>query len=286
MAYLTAQQISALAVAMLRRQIVLPATVSRIAGEEFTGGNGDTVTLRVPQPQQARKQVTPGAQITYDVINEVPVEVTLSHLYHATKITDEQLTMEIRDFGSQVTAIQVDAVARGAEDELADVMNALPADDTVALDGSDIDDKIIDAHVALGDNSVPLEGRYMAVSPSIAGMLLGTDLLSRVDYSGDNNALRDAIIGRYRGFTFVETPALDSGKAVGYHRSGFAFTNQSPVIPRGANDSAVTTVQGVSLRQIFQYDPDHLSDASVVSTFAGASLVDADRVYVLDTGES
>jgi hypothetical protein len=38
------------------------------------------------------------------------------------------------------------------------------------------------------------------------------------------------------------------------------------------------------MRQIFQYQPDILSDASVLSTFAGANVVDADRVYKLDIG--
>jgi len=78
-----------------------------------------------------------------------------------------------------------------------------------------------------------------------------------------------------------------------YHRSGFAFANRVPVAPRGANDSATATAGGVGLRQIFQYVPDKLSDASVVSTFAGAAAVYEDgtgtngstikRFYKLDT---
>lgn len=286
MAFLTAPSIASLAVNLLTRNMVLPMTVSRIPGGEFAGDNGDTITVRVPQPGAARTQVTPGATITYDNINEVPVDVSLTHLYHATKITDEQLSLEIVNFGQQVTFIQTDAVARGAEDELAGVMNTLPADDTLLLDGSDIEAKILEAREALGENNVPASDRFLAVSPSVATMLLATDNLSFADAAGSDSALREAIIGRYRGFTVVESNALDSGVAVAYHRSGFTFANRVPVTPNGANDSATATVGGVGLRQIFQYDPNTLSDASVVSTFAGAALVDADRVYKLDTGES
>lgn len=286
MAFLTAKQISSLAVSLLTRTMVLPMTVSRIPGEEFAGDNGDTITVRVPVPGAARKQLTPGTQITYDNINEVPVDVSLTHLYHATKITDEQLSLEIVNFGTQVTAIQVDAVARGGEDELADVMNTLPADATLALDGSDIEAKVLEAREALGENNVPAGDRFLAVSPSVATMLLGLQNLSFADYAASDSALREAIIGRYRGFTVVESNALDSGVAVAYHRSGFTFANRVPVTPRGANDSAAANVGGIGLRQIFQYAPDFLSDASVVSTFAGAALVDADRVYKLDTNET
>lgn len=284
--FLTAQRISSLAVELLTRQIVLPGTVSRISGTEFAGDNGDTVTLRVQQPGTARKQLTPGAAITYDDITEVPVEVSLTHLYHATKVTDEALSMTIQNFGSQVTRIQTDAVARGAEDELADVMNGLLSDVSIATNGSNIRATFLDAREALSVNDVPTGDRWVAISPSITTMLLNLAELTQVDMSGTAQGLRDAVVGRYLGFNIVETNALDAGKAVFYHRTGFAFTMLPPAVPRGAADSAITNEKGIGLRQIFQYDPDHLTDRSVVSTFAGAGLVDADRVFVGDTGES
>jgi len=272
-AVLTAKGISALAVEMLTRKLVLPNTVARIPGNEFGGSSGDTVTVRVPQPTTARKQATRGAQITYDDVNEVPVDVKMEHLYNAKRISDQELTFDIADFGRQITLPQVEAVAAGSEAELATVMNGLTSQLTINADGSNIEAVILEAREMLGRADVPADGRFMAVSPEVATFVLSLPNLSEVDKAGDSSALREAIIGKYRGFTFVESAGLTAGAAVAYHRSGFAFANRPPVAPRGATSSATHQAHGISMRQIFQYAPDILSDASVVSTFAGAGVV-------------
>lgn len=285
MAFLTAKRISRTGVALLTRTLVLPMTVTRVPGDEFAGSNGDTVTVRVPVPQSARTQESPGNTITYDDITEVPVDVTLAHLYHATKVTDESLSLEVEQFGEQVTLVQVSAVATGGEDELAGAMNAL-ANDVTSVTASNIEDSILTARETLGNNDVPVGNRWLAVSPEIATFMLKLDKFSRVDASGDDSALRQAILGRIYGLMVVESNALTAGTAVAYHQSGFAFATRTPVAPRGAADSATATQAGIGLRQIFQYDPNVLSDASVISTFAGASLVDADRVVKLSTSST
>lgn len=281
--FITAQQVSGLAVSLLSRQLVLPNTVSRIPGGEYAGRNGDTVTVTVPQPGSARVQDTPGAEITWDDLTESSVDVSLSHLYNGVRVTDESLSLELVDFGAQVTAIQVDAVARGAEDELATAMNDLTADDSLATDGSDIEEMLLAAREALSSAHVPAGDRFLAVSPQVATYLLQVDKFTKVNEAGDDSALRDAVIGSLYGFQVVESNGLDDGTGVAYHRSGFAFASRVPVSPRGANDSATRTAGGVGLRQIFQYNPNILSDQSVVSTFAGASVVDSDRVFKFDT---
>ena len=277
MAVLTAQGISALAIELLTRSLVLPNTVSRIAGGEYSGPNGGTITVRVPQPGSARTQATRGAEITYDDVTEVPVDVSLAHLYHAKLTSDEEMSLDLENFGRQVTRVQVAAVATGAEDELAGAMNALTADEA-DLTAANVDDKILAAREFLGKNNAPQGDRFAAVSPGAATLLLGLENFERhLPSSGDASALREAVIGRYRGFTFVESNALTGGDEdqaiVFYHRSGFAMANRVPVAPRGANDSSTATAGGIGLRQVFQYVPDNLSDASVVSTFAGASAV-------------
>jgi len=288
MALVTAQGVSSLAVALLTRQLVLPMTVSRVPGGEFAGDNGDTITVRVRTPRSARTQASPGAQITYDALNETPVDVTLSHLYDATRLTDEDLSLNLVDFGSQVTQPQVASVATGAEDQLAAAMNSLPADASFAAvaDPNDTDEQILAAREALSEADVPAGDRYLACAPDIISRLLGVDKFVRADAVGDGTAIREATMGRIYGFTVVESNGLDAGTAVAYHRSGFVFANRTPVPPRGlsSTQTATATNGGVSMRQIFQYQPDILSDASVLSTFAGAAVVDSDRVYKIDIG--
>lgn len=277
MAVLTAKKISKLAVAMLTRKLVLARTVSMIPGAEFSGDNGDTVTIRVPQPSASREQSTPGADITFDDVDEVPVDVSVSHLYHAKLISDEQATLELEDFGRQVLRVQIEAVARGAENKVAAAINALTASPQLefAATASEADtvSVILGAREQLGDDDVPADDRFLAVSSSIATRLLLCDKFTDVDRSGMPQTLRDAVLGRLYGFTVVESPGLTTDTAAAYHRSGLAMANRVPVAPRGAADSATATEADFGLRTILDYIPTKLSEASIVSTFAGCAAV-------------
>lgn len=273
MAVLTAQGIANVSIALLTRQLVLPRTVTAIPGAEFAGANGDTVTVRVPQPSGARTQASAGATITYDDVDEVPVDVQLSHVYHAKLVSDQELSLQLEDFARQITRVQTSAVATRAENLLATVMNGVASDIEIAVDGSDIDAAILEARETLVRADAPQSGLWLAVSPEVATFVLAQDGMKDVSAAGSPSALRDAIIGRYRGFNVVESSGLTAGHAMAYHESGFAFANRVPVVPRGVNDSATANEGGIGMRQIFQYVPDKLSDASVVSTFAGAAAV-------------
>ena len=288
MAVLTSQGVARTAVGLLSRSIVLPNTVTRVTRDDYPAGNGATVTLRVPSPGSARTQASPGATITYDDVTETGVDVTLSHLYNAKRVTDQELTYSLVDFGAQITSVQVDAVARGAEDLLAAAMNALAAEETYSAAATDDEAEairvLLAAREALGTANVPAGDRFLAVSPGFATLLLGMKGLRDASQAGDNGALRDATIGNVLGFTVVESNALTAGTAVAYHRTSFAFANVLPATPRGATDTATASFGGVALRHIFQYQPDILSDASVVSTFAGAALVDGARVVKIVSG--
>jgi len=273
MAVLTAQGISRVSVALLTRTLVLPRTVTMIPGEEFSGSNGDTITVRVRQPRTARVQTNPGDPLVPDAADEVPVDVTLSHLYNLHNLSDQEATLQLEDFAAQVSLPQVRAVAIGAEDQVATVMNGLTDDLTIDADGADIEDVILDARRMLGRDDVPADGRWFAVSPEVANFVLSIDKFVRVDASGSDQALRNAVIGRLYGFTFVESAGLNAGEAVAYHESGFAFATRPPRTPRGANDSATTNEQGIAMRTVFQYDASTAQDQVLVSTFAGAAAV-------------
>lgn len=297
MAVLTAQGIANVAIPLLTRSLVLPRTVTMVPATGFTGPNGETVTVRVRKPRTARTQASAGAAITYDDQNEIPVDVTLGHLYDAYHVTDEDLSYTLEDFASQITAPQVASVAEGAEDTLYTAMNGLAADASFALTATsaDTDDALKTARETLSTNQVPASSRWLACAPDIISRLLDVDKFVRADALGDgqSSALRDAVIGRIYGFNVVEAVGLTAGTAVAYHQSGFVFATKRPADPRGANSTATATAEGVTMRQIFQYDPDVLSDASVLSTFAGAAAVfedgtgadgtDNDRFYKLDT---
>jgi hypothetical protein len=284
--FLTGTQIANTAIGLLARQLVLPQTVVRVSGDNFGGTNGDTVTIRVPVKVAAREQATPGAAITYDDITETSATVTVAHLYNGVKVTDEDLATEIASFGAQILDPQIAGVVEGAEAELASVMNALSSDDTFALTATDADTiaTLLGARQALSSANVPQGDRFLAVSPEIATRLLSLEGLRDASAAGDSNALREASVGRIFGFTVVESSALTAGTAVAYHRTSFAFANFAAPVPSGAADGAVVNRNSLALRWVRQYDPDILSDRSVVSTFAGAAGLDAgNRAFKLTT---
>lgn len=275
MALLTAKGIASVEAALLTRSLVLPNTVTIVPGGEFAGSNGDTRTVRVPQPGAARTQSVAGADITYDDINEIAVDVQLKHLYHGKLISDEERSLELEQFASQIGRIQISAVATAAEDELASAMNGLSADAEFAATGSADNTRggLLVAREFLARENAPAGGRYLAVSPEIASRLLTVADFVKVNEAGSSSALRQAILGQIFGMTVVESAALAAGTAVAYHESGFVFANRIPVAPNGAAESATFTEGGIGVRHIFQYEPTKLSDASVVSTFAGAAAV-------------
>lgn len=298
MALLTAKGIASVEVALLIRSLVLPRTVTTIGGGEYAGPNGDTITVRVPQPGSARTQATRGATITYDDITEVPVDVQLAHLYHGKLLSDEERSLDLESFAQQIARVQIAAVATGAEDQLAAVMNALTSDAEFDETGTAANTRagVLTAREFLGRENAPAGDRYLAASPEIVSRLLSVSDFVKVNESGATSALRQAIVGQIFGMQVVESSALSAGSAVAYHSSGFAFANRVPVAPDGAAESANFSQDGLGVRHIFQYVPDKLSDASVVSTFAGASAVvdepdsgsgtQARRYFKFDTSES
>jgi hypothetical protein len=277
MALLTAGGISKVAIELLVRRLSLPRTVTMVPGDEFSGSNGDTITVRVPQPSAARTQASRGAALTADDLSEIGVDVTMAHLYHLKNVSDQELSFDIENFARQITRPQAEAVAIGAEAELATVMNDLAPHATIEWDltPAEADDKatILAARKFLGDNDCPPEDRYLAVAPDIAARLLAHAFMTDVDRAGSADALRNASLGRVFGFNVVESNALEAGSAVAYHKSGFVLATKAPVAPRGASESSSAVAQGIGLRQVFQYDASTAQDQSLLSTFAGAAAV-------------
>jgi hypothetical protein len=281
---ITAATVSDLAVELLARQVVLPQTVLKVPGTDYRGSGGTTV-IAVPQRLEANEQVNRGDLITYNDLDETAVPVDLSHWYAAVKISDEHLTLDVRNYAAQVLAPMVAAVAEAGEDRLANVLNDLAEQATFAAseDPEDTKDVVLSAREQLVDNDVPAAGRYLAVSPQVASRLFKVDTFVRADASGSTDALRNATLGSIYGLEVVESSGLADGTAAVYHRSAFAFATLAPAIPEGAASAKASSVQGIALRTLHDFDPGVLSDVAAVSTFGGAALVDAERVVKLGT---
>lgn len=277
MAFITAQAgpISQIAAPLLARSLVLPMTVTRQSRTDFQGPSGATVNVRVPQPGTGEEQAAGGGNLTAEEIVEVSVAVTVALQQFLVNLDEYQLNLEIEDFARQVTAIQVEAIARRSEAKVAAVMNALTADIEFAATAAAADTKatVLAAREALSEADAPAGGRYLACSPSIVSRLLQVDEFVRADASGATTALRQADVGSLYGLRVVESNSLDQDEAVAYHSSGFVFATFPPMNPEGATSSAVANYQGIAVRSLFQYNPANATEQALVSAFAGAAAV-------------
>jgi hypothetical protein len=271
------------ALALLEREIVLPRLVWSYSDAEFRGAKDDTVTVRLPAVATAREYAwrnNRSSAITVDDLTETSVPVLLNHdLYHAAALTDEQLTLDIVDFGEQVLMPQVKGVARGLENLIAAEM--LAADYASQLNLRDSANNLwpilVEARRLLNVAEVPRDGRILLVGADVEAELLTDDRFIRADSTGDSlasDALQNATIGRLAGFTIVGSNAIDAETAIAFHPTAFAFVNVAPVIPDGVTAGARQAYGGLAMRWIRDYDPTKLQDRSVVSSFGGCTSVE------------
>lgn len=284
--FIKPEVIARMALGMLQREIVLPALVWTDAVASWEGAKDDTVSIRVPARLTARKRNLRGAagvaaptgrQIILDNLTETKVDLTLDEdIYSAVPVTDEELTLDIADFGAQVLAPQVRAVAEGLEDKLVDTMQGATYAETVEINFSDPYDGLVDARTALNDADVPMFGRAAVVGSSIEAAILKSDRFTKADFAGvesGQSAVREALIGRIAGFDIYSARSIDADEGYAFHRTAYVLSTRAPKVPDGVSFGEAQSYQGLALRWLRDYDFANVQDRSLVDTFAGSNVV-------------
>lgn len=269
---------------LLQRELLLPQLVTRLASADFRGKKDDTVNIRIPAVLTAREygwRNDRSATITLDALNEQSIPVALNKdPYSAVAITDEELTLDIADFGQQVLQPQIRAVAEKLESYIAAAMTGGTYQTTLSVGPTDdfYSDVLIPARKALNLQNVPSAGRVIALGADVEAWALDNELFKRADQSGSDSVLRDATIGRAAGFTVIgNVNSLSVDEAYAFHPTAYGFANMAPIVPAGVSSGSSQTYQGLALRLMRDYDALHLQDRSVVSSFAGAVSVEDGR---------
>lgn len=277
---LKAAQIVEAAALLLAREIVLPRLVWRQPDDKFIGALDDTITLRVPIRRTARTRVMRSTTaLVADDFTEVGVPVKLTtHVYDLLNMKDEELTLDLVDFAANVLQPQMAGVAEGMEGVIASTLAAAPAAGTVGFAEATDDpyEVLVDAGKELNKLNVPRAGRVFLAGANVEAALLKSDRLSRVDQSGSDDALREATIRRVAGFTIVGSNAVDEDFASAFHQTAVAFGNVAPALPDGAPMKARTSIAGLALRYLRDYNPTNATgpvDRSLVDAFVGAASV-------------
>ncbi|MFC8531930.1 Ig-like domain-containing protein [Nocardia sp. NPDC057227] len=271
------------AIGLLLREIVLPRIVWTNGIGDFAGTLNDSVTIRIPARTKARRRelrATGSARnIQLDNLTETKIAVELTDdVYNAVPVTDEELTLDIVNFGKQILVPQVRAVVEGLEDDIAKMIQSAPYQTTIHVGTGDgaTWEAYVKARKTLNTSDVDMGERTLVGGAAWEAALLTDPQFVRYDHTGDSNntALREAKIGRIGNTEFVTSNALREGEAYLYHKSAFIFANRAPLVPKGAVYGATRTEAGLSLRAIQDYDAMTSTDRSIVNSYAGYKAVE------------
>ena len=285
------ETVAKVAIGILGPDMVLAGMCNKDYASEFRAGVGYSVNVKRPITLAANtRAMDANAAITVDGITQPAVETVAidANIYSAVQLSDEDLTLNIEDFSAQVLAPQTASVARGIESKVLAGMQAVAEGATGAALGAAYSDAdplptFTAARKALRDLGVPAGSLKAAVGTQIAADLINSGKLTDASQSGSVGALRDATIGRLRGFDVVEVNTLADNEAIFFHPDAFTLVLRAPVVPSGVSFGASVSANGFAVRYIRDYDSDLLSDRSVLNVFAGFKAMKKDVVALNGT---
>lgn len=242
--------------ALLERETMLAQTVWRDAAGDFRGAKDETISIRVPAYAVANKRALRSADARVrQTLTERKVDVTLTHdLQVDVPLTDEEITLDIRDFTRDVTGPSVSAIVRGYEEEVAALMTGATYETEIDWDSAEPYESLVDARTALNDASVPMSGRFLVVGTALENDLLKSDKLVKANESGSASALRDANVGRIAGFDVQVSNFLAPDEGFAYHRTAYALNTRAPFIPQGAAWGQSLSQNGFAIRVLQHLD--------------------------------
>ncbi|MFG3715798.1 P22 phage major capsid protein family protein [Micromonospora sp. NPDC047730] len=275
------EQVLSTAIALVRDDLMLAATVNRDYEDAFGGGRGTVVNVRTPNTLKARrrKMTDDGQEIVTDTVTESTIPVTMTeHVYSAVDVSDLQMRMDIADFTRQVTVPQVRGIVEDLENLVTETMQALPESVGLAYDPAKPHLTFTRARKMLRDLGLPAAGLWAAVGTGVYAELVDANALTDASQSGSTEALRNANVGRVRAFTVVENNRFDDDEIVFYGRDAFTLAIRAPYPPDGAAFSASQSDNGFAMTWVKDYDSKVLKDRSVFQTYAGCQAMQVKRL--------
>lgn len=273
--FIKAEKVVRTALGILEREVLLPSLVWRDAGGDFRGAKGDAITVRLPAYAVAnRRTLRSGAARAKSSLHERKVILTLTEdIYMDVPITDEQLTLDIEEFGTQVLNPVLGGVARGLEDVLVETMTGATYATEIEIDLADLKGTVAAARKALNDAEVPAGDRTLLVGSAVEAELIQLDNFVKADESGSTSTLRDATIGRFYGFTVVSSNRIAPDEAYAFHKTAYVLSQRAPIVPAGAPWGATHSFAGMAIRTVRVFDPDEVEDRFVTDAWVGANIV-------------
>ena len=281
---LTPQIIANEALMVLRNNAVMSKLVHRDYSNEFAKV-GDTITIRKPATFTANEF---NGTITEQDATEGSTTVTLDkHLDVSFGVTSKEMTLDIKDFSTQLLVPAMQAFA----DKIDKYLIALEADATSRVNhasGALAPADIIDARKFLTQKAVPLTDRSMVIGADAEADFLKADLFIGADKVGDNGtALREASLGRKYGLNIytdqnVEKTSDGYTPSLVFHKNAMALVTRPLALPLGNKESAIVNYDGFALRVVYAYDLNTKKDTVSIDMLCGVKLLDDRLIAVID----
>lgn len=300
--FITPTLIANRALATLYNSTVLAGLVYRDYDPDFSGKQGDTVTVRKPATFEA-KVFDRDAGIELQDVAEDSFSVALDTILDVSfPVTTEELTLDIDDFQERLIAPAMEAVVQEVDARLANqiIGAAVGAGGggtvTMGSVASDVFTGELGARAILGRGKIPTTQRYAVLSPEGAGIALQDDLFVAADKSGWTDALRDGSLGRVFGFDSYESQVFgEPGVGVGargqadgaaFHRDAVALVSRTLERPQGlsAEQFAVANYKGLGLRVVRDYDISLKQDVVSIDFLCGFETIREEAAIKLEFG--
>lgn len=297
--FITPSIISRLGLATLYNNTVLGNLVWRDFDGDFTGRQGDTISIRKPAVFTA-EEFNRSNGVTIQNVDEDSTTVALNKIANVSvAVTDEEMTLEVDDFQNRILAPAMEAIVQKIDGELAealiDAAEGTGGGGTATLgNGETASDVLIEARSILSRNKLPTADRFAVLSPEGTGVALGDDLFVQADKSGSTDGLREGSIGRVFGIDSYESQVFglgagDKGVAdgVAFHRSAVTLAVRPLEAPRGlpATQVAVENYKGLSLRTTYAYNHDKKQDEVSCDVLYGIATTRPSGAVQLNLGQ-
>ena len=231
------------ALQLLKDQIVLKNLVNRDYDSTYRKV-GDTISVR--KRVQRNSELFDG-KVEGKEQNEIPVTITLDHHRdYTTVLGPKDETTSIVDFTAQVIEPAILSIVEGVEEDIAAyLVSKAKANNVVKAtpNPKDLAD-IAKLGLNLDKAKAPMNKRSLVLSVNHKYAYALTPNLSEVNRAGDNQALREARLGKVYTMDTYYTQAMPSSKAtVAGNETAFKITGTksattvalSNVSPSGAN---------------------------------------------------
>ena len=235
--FLTPEVVANEALMCLTGNLVMADLVHRDYADDFVSV-GDTISIRKPAKFVAKNFT--GTTEPQD-ITEGSVSVKLDRFRDVTvAVTSKEMTLDIADFSAQVVQPAMQAIAQAIDQDLLAVATEKAGFSKLsAEDPQDLSD-IAALAKQLDIAKAPVQSRSLVLHPEHKYRYALTENLSNVSYAGDNETLRDALLGKvYTLDTYMDQNAPDSVAQESGSATGFKVTGA-----KGAKTVTVSDIQG------------------------------------------